>query len=110
MRLSKQTFEELGYGKINTDEYKHKIYDESIGNEGIKDLWLIDNPDGVDLDLYTKNSKWKLLRQDSKKIDALTFISILRGLIKHQGPASRLLSRLKMAPGLSQYSKDMFYM
>ena len=79
-----------------------------VGDSKIRDLWLIDNLDGVNLDL-NKNSKWKLLTKDANKVDALTFISILRGLVKHQSPAARLVSRLKICPGLSNYSKDMFY-
>ena len=58
------------------------IFEEMVDNPEIRDLWLIDNPDGVNLDMY-KNSKWKLLTKDAKKVDALTFISILRGLVKH---------------------------
>lgn len=73
-------------------------------------IWLIDNPDGVDLDLYAKDSKWKLLRQGNKKFDALDFIAILQGFVKKQGPGSRLLTRMRMCPALSHSGQtDLFY-
>ena len=49
---------------IDTEPAKMAIIDEACEDVDIKNLWYIDNADGVDLDLYVKDSKWKFLRQE----------------------------------------------